>query len=104
MRVVGAAVAADRMHDRLLALARTGPPPNRKRQRRHPLASDRNTETQPSHPDSTATLAGERALFKALTRAGELDRLAGFLLHLGYTRQAARLSHRARTIRGEVLA
>ena len=97
MRASGAAEAAGRMHDRLLTQARTGPP-KRIRRRGQPAACHRNPETQPDSVISIGEMAGQRALFKAVARAAELDRLADFLLHLGYAPAAERISHQAHSI------
>jgi hypothetical protein len=51
---------------------------------------------------TTADLAGQRALFKALRHAAEIDRTADLLLALGFGRQAERLSHNAAAIREAV--
>jgi hypothetical protein len=76
----------------------TGPPPrNRRGPGRDPQAHLGKLNSATEY--TTADLATSRVLVKALTRANELDRLADFMLQLGYGRQAEHLAHRAHATR-----
>jgi hypothetical protein len=83
----------------------TGPPP---RNRKGPGVATRASFGKLNHhskqTDSTATKAAERAVCKARRRAAELDRLADFMLALGYAPAAERFSHQAHALREAVLA
>jgi hypothetical protein len=103
MRGLSAAVAADRMHDRLLALARTGPP----RKRNPALAGTSNRAkfvNNSDYLDSTATKAAQRAIRGAVLRAASLERRAAIAETIGLRDASLRFASIAATIRGEVLA
>jgi len=107
MRVSSGCEAAGQMHDRLLGMARTGPPPrNRKRRRCQPTASRINPETltQPNHQHTNGATSAQRATRYAVRRVAEIERSAELLEAVGLRDASMRLGAIARSIRVEVLS
>jgi hypothetical protein len=98
MRGIGAAVTADRMHDRLLAQARTGPP-KRKRQRGQPLAHRINRETQRQTEYDGAEACAQAAVRHAVRRLREIERRAEIAASVGLTDAALRFAATAEALR-----
>jgi hypothetical protein len=102
MRRVGAAVTADRMHDRLLAQARTGPP-----KRRSPALGGSSNRAEfvisSERIDTTAERAAQRAIGAAVYRAAKLERRAIIAESIGLRDAGLRFASLATSIRNEVL-
>ena len=103
MRCSGAAVA-DMLHDRLLALARTGPP---KRKRPGPGQSRASSVEFSSVSKSTiqrSEAASQRAIRHAVRRLRDLEREAELFAAVGLIDAGLRLEALAERIKADVLA
>lgn len=101
MRADGA-VVADRLHDRMLAQARTGPPPMN---RKGPAGENGASFGKPISASHLAVsaLAAQRACRAAVRRVTEIQRRAAMMAAVGLTDASLRLAGIAAEIRTEVL-